>query len=81
MIQIIPALIIAPAFIERKIEFGVITQSAIAFSTLFAAFSLIVIQFQSLSSFTAIVARLSVLVEAFEPPSAPEAREGSLPGQ
>ena len=28
MIQIIPALIIAPAFIERKIEFGVITQSA-----------------------------------------------------
>ena len=34
MIQIIPALIIAPAFIERKIEFGVITQSAVAFSTL-----------------------------------------------
>ena len=32
MIQIIPALIIAPAFIERKIEFGVITQSAVAFS-------------------------------------------------
>ena len=42
MIQIIPALIIAPAFIEGKIEFGVITQSAIAFTTLVAAFSLIV---------------------------------------
>ena len=81
MIQIIPALIIAPAFIERKIEFGVITQSAIAFSTLVAAFSLIVTQFQSLSSFAAVVARLSALVEAFEPPSAPEAREGSPPGQ
>ena len=32
MIQIIPALIIAPVFIERKIEFGVITQSAMAFA-------------------------------------------------
>ena len=32
MIQIIPALIIAPAFIEGKIEFGVITQSAMAFT-------------------------------------------------
>ena len=42
MIQIIPALIIAPAFIEGKIEFGVITQSAMAFTTLVAAFSLIV---------------------------------------
>ena len=41
MIQIIPALIIAPAFIERRIEFGVITQSAVAFATLVAAFSLI----------------------------------------
>jgi putative ATP-binding cassette transporter len=81
MIQIIPALIIAPAFIERKIEFGVITQSAIAFSTLVAAFSLIVTQFQSLSSFAAVVARLSALVEAFEPPSAPEAHEGSPPRQ
>ena len=64
MIQIIPALIIAPAFIERKIEFGVITQSAVAFSTLVAAFSLIVTQFQSLSSYAAVVARLSALVEA-----------------
>src|SRR5271156_664860 len=64
MIQIVPALIIAPAFIEGKIEFGVITQSAIAFSTLVAAFSLIVTQFQSLSSFAAVVARLSSLVGA-----------------
>jgi putative ATP-binding cassette transporter len=64
MIQIIPALLIAPAFIEGKIEFGVITQSAIAFTTLVAAFSLIVTQFQSLSNFAAVVARLSALAEA-----------------
>ena len=71
MIQIIPALIIAPAFIEGKIEFGVITQSAIAFTTLVAAFSLIVTQFQSLSSFAAVVARLSALAEAVEQQGAP----------
>jgi vitamin B12/bleomycin/antimicrobial peptide transport system ATP-binding/permease protein len=69
MIQIIPALIIAPAFIERKIEFGVITQSAVAFSTLVAAFSLIVSQFQSLSSYAAVVARLSALAEAVGQPA------------
>jgi vitamin B12/bleomycin/antimicrobial peptide transport system ATP-binding/permease protein len=76
MIQIIPALIIAPAFIERKIEFGVITQSAIAFSTLVAAFSLIVTQFQSLSSYAAVMARLSALVEAVGQPSNPRTEPG-----
>jgi vitamin B12/bleomycin/antimicrobial peptide transport system ATP-binding/permease protein len=68
MIQIIPALIIAPAFIDGKIEFGVISQSAMAFSSLVAALSLIVTQFQSLSNFAAVVARLSSLMEAFEKP-------------
>ena len=78
MIQIIPALIIAPAFIERKIEFGVITQSAVAFSTLVAAFSLIVTQFQSLSTYAAVVARLSALVEAVEQASGPRSGLGTL---
>ena len=77
MIQIIPALIIAPAFIERKIEFGVITQSAVAFSTLVAAFSLIVTQFQSLSSYAAVVARLSALVEAVGQSGDPRWEPGS----
>jgi putative ATP-binding cassette transporter len=66
MIQIIPALIIAPAFIRGEVEFGVITQSALAFSTLVAAFSLIVTQYQSLSSFAAVVERLGDLQIAFE---------------
>lgn len=66
MIQIIPALIVAPAFIDGEIEFGVITQSAMAFTALVAAFSLIVTQFQSLSSFAAVVARLSSLMQAIE---------------
>jgi vitamin B12/bleomycin/antimicrobial peptide transport system ATP-binding/permease protein len=66
MIQIIPALIVAPAYIEGKIEFGVISQSAMAFTALVAAFSLIVTQFQSLSTFAAVVARLSSMVDAVE---------------
>lgn len=66
LIQIIPALIIAPAFIDGEVEFGVVTQSAMAFSTLVAACSLIVTQFQSISSFAAVVSRLSDLVEAVD---------------
>jgi putative ATP-binding cassette transporter len=66
LIQIIPALIIAPAFIEGRVEFGVVTQSAMAFSTLVAAFSLIITQFQSISSFAAVVSRLSSLVDAVD---------------
>ena len=66
LIQILPALIVAPAFMDGKIEFGVVTQSAMAFSMLMGAFSLIVTQFQSISTFAAVVARLSALVEAVE---------------
>lgn len=66
MIQIIPALIVAPLFIRGEADFGVITQSAMAFAHLLGAFSLIVNQFQSISSFTAVIARLSLLAEALE---------------
>ncbi|MEY3897790.1 MAG: hypothetical protein RLZZ214_3311 [Verrucomicrobiota bacterium] len=65
-IQIIPALIIAPMFMAGTKEFGVITQSAMAFATLVGAFSLIVTQFQSISAFTAVVARLHTLSDAIE---------------
>lgn len=85
MIQIIPALIVAPLFIRGEIEFGVITQSAAAFAILVGAFSLIVTQFNSISNFAAVVARLSSLVEAVEKAQMSEAttieiveREGRL---
>ncbi len=65
-IQIIPALIIAPMFIWGDREFGVITQSTMAFATLLGAFSLIVTQFQSISAFTAVVARLHTLSDAID---------------
>ena len=66
LIQIIPALIVAPMFIRGQAEFGEITQSAMAFSQLLGAFSLIITQFQSISSFTAVVARLGSFAEAME---------------
>jgi putative ATP-binding cassette transporter len=45
LIQLIPVLIVAPLFIRREVEFGVIGQSAMAFATLLGAFSLIITQF------------------------------------
>jgi vitamin B12/bleomycin/antimicrobial peptide transport system ATP-binding/permease protein len=72
LIQILPALIIAPLFIDGKVEFGVITQSAIAFTQLLGAFSIIVNQFQSISSYTAVLARLGALAEAREKAKAEE---------
>lgn len=66
LIQIIPALIVAPLFIRGEAPFGVITKSAIAFTQLLGAFSLIVSQFQSISSFAAVVARLGALAEGIE---------------
>src|SRR5262245_61254287 len=66
MIQLVPDLIIAPAFIRGQIEFGVITQSGAAFAMLVGAFSLIIRQFNSISNFAAVVSRLSSLQEAIE---------------
>ena len=66
LIQIIPALIVAPMFIRGQAQFGEITQSAMAFSQLLGAFSLIVTQFQSISSFSAVVSRLGSFAEAIE---------------
>jgi putative ATP-binding cassette transporter len=66
LIQIIPVLLVAPLFFDRKVEFGVVTQSAMAFTVLLGAFSLIVTQFQSISSFAAVIARLGSLAEAID---------------
>jgi len=75
LIQIIPALVVAPLFIDGKADFGVISQSAMAFGHLLGAFSLIVTQFQSISNYTAVIARLGGLRQAMDnarPPVVPE---------
>jgi len=73
LIQIIPALVVAPLFIRGDVEFGVITQSAMAFTLLLGAFSLIITQFQAISSYGAVLARLNALVEVLQaaPPGDP----------
>ena len=67
MIQIIPALIVAPLFMAGEVQFGTITQSAMAFSQLLGAFSLVVTQFGAISSYAAVLARLDALARAVEP--------------
>ena len=74
MIQIIPALIVAPMFIAGEVQFGTITQSAMAFSQLLGAFSLVVTQFGVISSYGAVLARLDALARAVSaPPGAADA--------
>jgi len=71
LIQIIPALVVAPMFMRGNVEFGVVTQSAMAFSYLMGAFSLLITQFQSISSYAAVVARLGKLMDAMDRADAP----------
>ena len=66
LIQVIPIVVVAPLYFRQEIEFGVITQSAMAFSQLVGAFSLVVSQFQPLTSFTAVLSRLDQLWEAMD---------------
>jgi putative ATP-binding cassette transporter len=64
LLQIIPVLIVAPLFIRGQAEFGVITQSSMAFTHLLGAFSLVVTQFQQISGYVVVLARLSTLGES-----------------
>jgi putative ATP-binding cassette transporter len=57
LVQILPILIVAPRYLRGEIEFGVVTQSAMAFAQLLGAISLIVVQFQSISAFAAVTRR------------------------
>lgn len=66
LVPIIPVFVVAHLFMWGQVEFGVITQSSMAFVQLMGAFSLIITQFQSLSSYAAVAARIRVLGEALE---------------
>lgn len=65
-IQLIPVLIVAPLFIRREVEFGVIGQATMAFATLLGAFSLVITQFQAISSYATVMARLGEFVAYVE---------------
>lgn len=70
-IQLLPPLLVGPLFISGQVEFGVITQSAMAFAQLLGAFSLIVNQFGSISSYAAVLVRLGSFSAALEQRVAP----------
>jgi putative ATP-binding cassette transporter len=58
LVQIIPVLLVAPLYMRGEVEFGVVTQSVMAFAMLVGSFSLIVNWFQSISSYYAVIQRL-----------------------
>jgi putative ATP-binding cassette transporter len=66
MIPVIPVFVVAHLFMWGRVEFGVVTQSATAFAHLMGAFSLIVTQFQSMSAYAAVVARLRGLSDSLD---------------
>ncbi len=65
-IQLIPLLIVAPLYFAGRVEFGVVTQAAMAFAQVLGALSLIITQFETLSAFAAVSDRLNVLTEAID---------------
>jgi putative ATP-binding cassette transporter len=64
-VQLIPVLIVAPRYLRGEIEFGVVTQAAMAFAQVVGqATQLLVAQFQNLAEFAAVVRRLGTLWDA-----------------
>lgn len=61
---IVPVVVVAPLYFDGKVEMGVISQATGAFAQVLAALSLIITQFERLSSYAAGVNRLSVLWDA-----------------
>jgi putative ATP-binding cassette transporter len=74
LVPILPVFIVAPRYFRGEIEFGVITQSAMAFAQLLGALSVVLVQFQNISSFAAVVARLGALWEAIRETQVPARR-------
>jgi vitamin B12/bleomycin/antimicrobial peptide transport system ATP-binding/permease protein len=66
LIQIIPALVVAPLYVHNQVQFGVIPQAGMAFAQVVGAFSLIVQKFQDASTLAAVINRLGSLWEATE---------------
>jgi len=64
LLPLVPFFILAPRFFDGRIELGKITQASAAFITLRASFSIIIDQFNGLSSYAAVVERLGVYIEA-----------------
>ena len=61
-----PVVIVAPLYLRKEVEFGVISQAMVAFAQVLGGFSLLVTQFQSLSTFAASISRLDAIAEGID---------------
>jgi putative ATP-binding cassette transporter len=68
---ILPTIVVAPLYLRGEIEFGVVTQSAVAFSHVINALSVIIINFGSLSAYAAVVRRLGMFTEVLDEANKP----------
>jgi len=76
---VIPTMVVAPLYLQGKLELGDVTQAAAAFAQVLAAVSLIIIQFERLSGFTAGIRRLGSFWDAIEGgPTLDEEDEGQI---
>jgi vitamin B12/bleomycin/antimicrobial peptide transport system ATP-binding/permease protein len=76
MTQLIPVLITVPLYIRKEIEFGQVMQAQVGFNFVLDAFSLLVKEFQRITTFAAVVERLGAFYEATEP--TPKSEKASL---
>src|SRR5262249_32084455 len=76
LIQLIPLAIVAPLYIRGDVEFGKMWQAQSAFSFVMAAFSLIVKEFQRISTFGAVTERLGTFYEVLEDEAEPPPGHG-----
>lgn len=63
---VLPLVLVAPIYMRGEIEFGVVTQAAMAFAQVTGALTLVVTQIDQASSFAAVIARLGTFWEAVE---------------
>ncbi len=70
MTQLIPVLITVPLYIRGEIEFGQVMQAQVGFNFVLDSFSLLVKEFQRITTFAAVVERLKDFYEATEPQTA-----------
>ncbi len=75
ILQILPIVIVAPLFLNGKIEFGAVLQAGGAFVAVVNALSIIVTNFGQLSSLTAVITRLGSFFEALDEARKPDVGE------
>jgi putative ATP-binding cassette transporter len=66
LVGILPTIIVAPLYLDGKIDFGVVTQAGFAFAQVLGALSIIVLNFNNLSAYAATVNRLGGFWEALD---------------